>query len=240
MGCVYKLTNKQNGLSYVGQVAKPGKTLDIRLREHRRDAQGGIQHLLSCAIREFGWDAFEYVELVSDIDDVEEIDRLERRYIKEFDTNVSGGGVGYNMTAGGQGTFGFKWSEKSRDKKRVHCPMTRYELEKLGHEMRVTDIALKYGVYVGTVIRWFQQFGIVRHRIKQTVNNQNKGAWSVLDEAKLLHLYDQGKSFAEIACALERSATAVIVKFNRLRKRLGLVGTARRRKNQHMKTFVWE
>lgn len=230
MGCVYKLTNRQNGMSYVGQVSKPGKTLEDRLYEHIKNARNGCMNLISCAIREFSIENFDQTILASS-DDIDEIDTLECAYIKQFDCNASSGGHGYNMTAGGQRTFGFKWSEKSCDKKRQHCVVSRDLLSEDLKTMTWADLTIKYKVSCLVLRRWTREFGLVKTRIQHKVNNQHVGKWTSLEEEALLNLYLTGLTKQQIASALNRSLTAIDVKLARLKKLRNV--THRRFRNQH-------
>lgn len=238
MGCVYKLVNRQNGLTYVVQVCVPGKTFNDRLNEHCKNARNNCTNLLSCAIREFGIESFDCDVLIID-DDPQKLDDLERQYIEEFNTNATNGGHGYNMTSGGQGTSGFKWSEQSRDKKRKICPIARDELITLGQRLTTQEIATQFCVASSTVTSWFDRYDLVKPKLQRLINNQHSGAWTYESEMNLLKMYNEGKSYEEIAETLNRSVSAIAVKNARLRKKFNLIGGPRRRKNQHMSEFKW-
>lgn len=237
MGCVYRIVNRTNGLSYVGQVTKLGKTAEDRFREHVKDARCGVRHELASAIRASGFDAFSCVVLAESTDDAE-IDVLERYYIAYFNTNVTQGGRGYNMTSGGQGTSGFKWSEASRDKKRRQCPVTRDELKADIDALPWLDVANKHSVSALALCRWVREFDLVKRRVQLQVNNQNKGAWSVDDEDRLIELYVTGSSNDEIAHVLCRTMTSVVVKLARLKRKRGL--RHRRFRNQHQPVGIFK
>ena len=127
MGCIYCITNRVNGLMYVG---KSSKTHMKRFYDHCKLARNGGRNLLSCAIREFGEHTFECLKL-ADEDDALKLDFLERKFICELNTNASQGGIGYNMTSGGQGNNGHRWSDVSKRKKLIVCPLSRDELNKM-------------------------------------------------------------------------------------------------------------
>lgn len=216
MGCVYKLTNLQNGLLYIGLTTK---TLDERWRDHLKNSKHGCEHLISIALREFGEAAFTRDVLV-ECDDVEQLRELEREFIKKFDTNVSCGGVGYNSTAGGQGTAGFKWSQTSRNKKRISCPVSREQLQCELNTLSWSDVAHKYSVAQTTVRRWAREQSLCKPRTQSVFRNQFVGLWTAEDEETLLSLYlSEKRTIADIANALNRSITSISVKLSRLKKK---------------------
>jgi len=140
------------------------------------------------------------------------------------------------MTSGGQGTTGFKWSEKSRDKKRQHCPVDLTTLDADLKELSWIDAAQKYNVACSTIRRWALEFGIQKLPIKQKFNNQIVGKWTEADEVKLLEMYLLGSSLSDIAMCLIRSKTAIVVKLARLKKFHNV--KQRRFRNQHIEQFL--
>lgn len=94
MGYIYKITNKINNKSYIGQTITP---ISERMRKHYSDArcEPGITGI-DAAIRKYGADNFDVQQLCEC--DNEDLDYQEIYYIKKFDTYNNG----YNLTAGGQ------------------------------------------------------------------------------------------------------------------------------------------
>lgn len=107
-GVIYILTNKQNGMVYIGQT----ENLKHRIQRHVNAARKGntrnegqpIVH----AIREFGIDAFECsvletvtAETKSELRNL--LDEREKFYITEYNATENG----YNVTLGGRGMLGF-------------------------------------------------------------------------------------------------------------------------------------
>ena len=102
----------QNGKKYVG--------ITIREKEKRK-----LEHL-SCsrivkpkymvhrAIKLHGEDSFEMVTL-AETNNKEELKELEVKYIQEHNTYFENG-FGYNMTLGGEGNFGYKFTDEIRQK----------------------------------------------------------------------------------------------------------------------------
>lgn len=94
-GIIYLITNKVNGLSYIGQTTT---SLAKRLSKHKYDAFNRPKGLLHNAIAEHGIECFHMTPLFTAFH-AEELDRVEVEFIKEFDTLNNG----YNSTLGGKG-----------------------------------------------------------------------------------------------------------------------------------------
>lgn len=109
--------------AYIGQTIR---TIDMRLLAHLKSAlKRNSEFTIHKAIRKYGLDCFEVEELecvegeiLSDLKD--DLDNLEKFYIQYYDTYHNG----YNMTIGGQGTQGLKFSEKA--KRKVCNKMKKY------------------------------------------------------------------------------------------------------------------
>lgn len=111
-GVVYKITNKINGKSYIGQTLN----LNKRLRDHRYSAKhlypSNAGQPIVKAIREFGFENFDVdVLFTSEVfEDKRELKKLlhekEMYFIEKHDTINNG----YNVTKGGAGTKGLKLS----------------------------------------------------------------------------------------------------------------------------------
>ena len=93
---------------YVGQTTK---SLEYRKKQHINAAlQQHNNMYIGRAIKKYGPDNFDWEILHSDIFDIEILNQLEIFYVGYYDTFNSG----YNLTEGGGGGVGFKFSEKSR------------------------------------------------------------------------------------------------------------------------------
>jgi len=110
MGIIYLARNTVNGKGYVGF------TFDLERRKqgHTRDATDGSKLAFHCAIRKYGWKAFEWTIL---FEDDEEGDRdwmgwWEKKFIRELGTKCPNG---YNMTDGGDGGA-MEFSDEHREK----------------------------------------------------------------------------------------------------------------------------
>ena len=111
---VYKVTNKENGKIYIG-ITSQGVT--TRWHKHCSDGLYSNSNFpIHNAIRKYGKDNFQ-VEVIETIEDSTDYDQLKEReiyWIKEF--NSYNREVGYNLTLGGDGTFGRFHSEETKDK----------------------------------------------------------------------------------------------------------------------------
>lgn len=110
---VYKITNKQNGKIYIGITNQGANT--NRWYKHCSDANVGSTFPLHNAIRKYGKENFQ-IEVIEIIEN-EDFDYLKEReiyWIKELDSYNRK--IGYNLTLGGDGTFGRFHSEETKDK----------------------------------------------------------------------------------------------------------------------------
>jgi group I intron endonuclease len=97
---VYKITNKINGMVYVGVTRK---TIAQRWSAHMNAMRGKNQRILYVAMREYGYENFT-LEQIASAESIEELGRLEAHYIKDLNCYTPNG---YNMTSGGFGSMGY-------------------------------------------------------------------------------------------------------------------------------------
>lgn len=90
---IYKITNKINGLQYVGQTIKSVAT---RWKQHQ--SPDSTCRFLKHAIRKYGASNFE-VELLEKCSSIEEMNEKEQFYIDSLNTMVPNG---YNLNSGGK------------------------------------------------------------------------------------------------------------------------------------------
>jgi group I intron endonuclease len=105
MGWLYRIKNKMNGKSYIGQTIRP---IEKRLKEHREGHSKGCRRIYN-AIQKYGWDNFEidWYECVNEnLNDHEE-------FLIEMLGTLSPNG--YNLTEGGGNR---KPSEETNQKRR--------------------------------------------------------------------------------------------------------------------------
>lgn len=101
MAVIYRLISPSNK-SYIGL------TMDFksRMKDH---SKAKSDFTISNAIRKYGWDNFKK-EILEEIDNPKLLPELEKFYIKKYNTYKNG----YNETLGGEGTFGYKHTEKTK------------------------------------------------------------------------------------------------------------------------------
>jgi len=106
---IYKITNKINGHCYVGATKQPFRTRKAE-HKHRHTKRNGI---LYKAMREFGWDSFEW-EILLEKEDSSDIHDQEVRFIKEYNSFYKNG-RGYNSTEGGKGIPSYTFTPVQRN-----------------------------------------------------------------------------------------------------------------------------
>lgn len=100
---IYKITNKINNKSYIGQTTR---SLKDRIKQHlkRKDCLA-----IKNAIDKYGIESFD-ITIIDKAENIEELNKKESEYIAQFKTLYP---EGYNLNTGG---FNKKWSEESKKK----------------------------------------------------------------------------------------------------------------------------
>ena len=125
---IYKITNTRNGKIYIG---KTGKSIKRRWTSHCRSAMNGKKSRFKCAIRKYGCDAFK-VKCIAKCKTNAEANAKEITSIAYWKKRVKL----YNITIGGDGACGFRWSRASRIELslsqfgRKHSNATRLKMSK--------------------------------------------------------------------------------------------------------------
>lgn len=96
MKIIYRAINKLTGKSYVGATLK---TLESRIKDHIQKARKKIGGEFQEAIRTYGADAFEWVQ-IDTANSIDELAEKEKEYIIKYNAKENG----YNVDGGG----GFK------------------------------------------------------------------------------------------------------------------------------------
>lgn len=107
---VYKITNKVTGKIYIGITNQGSGT---RYRHHWYEARIGDPCPIHKSMAKYGEENFT-LEIIDFADTYEELKEKEKFYIKKF--NSTDRSVGYNLTEGGDGTFGRLHSEETKEK----------------------------------------------------------------------------------------------------------------------------
>ena len=100
---IYKITNKKNGKSYIGQTIR---TLKERIKEHKKKNTS----LISKAIRKYGMKSFN-VCILEECFTLDNLNKREMYWIKEMNTVNPNG---YNLCEGGGGTLSREVSYESK------------------------------------------------------------------------------------------------------------------------------
>ena len=108
-GVVYKITNRLNGMAYIGWTTN----LKQRLSAHKSKARHGSKLPLHVAITDLGFDAFDVTVLVEV--PISDLNQAEVEQIKKHGTQR----YGYNQAIGGPGAKGTKASPETRAKQRT-------------------------------------------------------------------------------------------------------------------------
>lgn len=107
---VYKITNKVTGKIYIG-ITNQGS--GARYRHHWYESRIGEPSPIHKSMAKYGEENFT-LEIIDFAETYEELKEKEKFWIKKF--NSTDRNIGYNLTEGGDGTFGRTHSEETKDK----------------------------------------------------------------------------------------------------------------------------
>lgn len=107
---VYKITNKVTNKVYIG-ITNQGS--GARYRHHWYESRIGEPSPIHRSMAKYGEENFT-LEIIDFADTYDELKEKEKYWIKQY--NSTDRTIGYNLTEGGDGTFGKKLSEETRDK----------------------------------------------------------------------------------------------------------------------------
>jgi group I intron endonuclease len=139
---IYLATNRVNGKPYVG---KTEKTIETRWKWHLNSARKGSPNLIHRALRKYGDDAFSLQIVERDVPTKERLAELEAIWIVLMNSKVPNG---YNMSDGGEGNAGFKFSAASRAKVsraglgRKHSAETKRKISQ-AHKGKIVSMATR-------------------------------------------------------------------------------------------------
>lgn len=107
---VYKITNKVTGKIYIG-ITNQGA--GARYRHHWYEARIGEPSPIHRSMAKYGEENFTF-EIIEVVDTYDELKEREKYWIKFYDSMNRE--KGYNLTEGGDGTFGRLHSEETKEK----------------------------------------------------------------------------------------------------------------------------
>lgn len=176
-GIIYKITNKVNGKSYIGQTRY---TLEFRWRQHLHKKDNVYFHN---AIKKYGAENFS-LEVLEECD----LDKLNSReifYIAKYNTFENG----YNLTIGGDGNRRLILDDKYEEIKAMY--LAGFSSNK---------IATLYSVDKATIVKILRQLGVKIKSRKIDINNQEflelvqdyKSGYSLKELAKRYDCSDTG------------------------------------------------
>lgn len=148
-GYIYKITNKVNGKSYIGQTRY---TIEFRWRQHLHKKDNTYFHN---AIRKYGADNF-IVEKLEECD-IEDLNEKEIYYIAKYNTFKAG----YNLTIGGDGNRTLVLDDKYDEISALY--LSGFSSNK---------IATLYKVDKASIVKILKQLGIKIRNNSLNINRQ--------------------------------------------------------------------
>lgn len=148
-GIIYKITNKVNGKSYIGQTRY---TIEFRWKQHQHKKDNTYFHN---AIHKYGVDNFN-IEILEECN-IEELNQKEIFYIAKYDTFKNG----YNLTIGGDGNRRLLLDDSYNEIKELY--LSGFSSNK---------IATLYKVDKATIIKILKSLDVKLRNNKLNINNQ--------------------------------------------------------------------
>lgn len=111
---IYKITNIINNKIYIGKTSNVNKRWKQHIKISVTKEKKAYQYLHK-SINKYGIDNFRIEVLETNLNEFDAFEK-EKFWIQNFNSNDFN--IGMNLTNGGEGASGLKWSEESRDKKR--------------------------------------------------------------------------------------------------------------------------
>lgn len=114
---IYLATNIVNGKHYVGFDSCWPKRRESHKYAAQNPKRNTYRTAFHSAIRKYGFESFKWNVIYQSVDRDHTLNEMERHFITEYNTYCGANSSdGYNLTLGGEGTFGFKQSEETRKK----------------------------------------------------------------------------------------------------------------------------
>lgn len=148
-GIIYKITNKVNNKSYIGQTRY---TIEFRWRQHQHKKDNTYFHN---AIHKYGIENFS-IEVLEECD-IKDLNSREIYYIAKYDTFKNG----YNLTIGGDGNKRLLLDDKYEEIKELY--LSGFSSNK---------IATLYNVDKATIVKILKQLDVKIRNNKLNINHQ--------------------------------------------------------------------
>ena len=103
---IYKAVNTNNDKCYIGFDSNWPK----RVKTHKQRVNEGSNCYFHNAIRKYGWESFQWEVLYQSLDKNHCLNEMESYFIQFYDSKNNG----YNMTFGGEGSFGRTFTPETR------------------------------------------------------------------------------------------------------------------------------
>lgn len=110
-GCIYKIVNKLNGTTYVGQTIN---SINQRFIQHKHASLTHNTYLYN-AMKKYGINNF-YIEQIDSANSLDELNTKEIYWIEKLNTKAPNG---YNIVDGGNGVKGFRHSPETKELLRI-------------------------------------------------------------------------------------------------------------------------
>jgi group I intron endonuclease len=122
---IYRIYNTVNGKSYIGKDVR----FPVRVRQHFKGLEEGLHYNthFQRSFDKYGREAFQF-ELIEKCEK-EELAEREKHHINSYNSLEKG----YNMTAGGDGTTGRKWTKKQYETMKVKMKGNKYGVGNKSH-----------------------------------------------------------------------------------------------------------
>lgn len=223
---IYKATNKVNGMIYIGQTSQ---TMKKRKNIHKYESKHSKRHFCR-AINKYGMEGFTW-DIIFNCFDKKEMDEMEKFFIANYKaTNYL-----YNLTDGGEGLLGYKYTEEQKNKlsktmtgknrSEEHCRNISKSKKGSKNPMFGKKQSLE------TINKRRQK--IIGHetseetRIKISLANngkirkdrlENNNNWIKLDKNKIIELRNKGMSGNKIAKELKVSPWTIYFRLKNMDK----------------------
>lgn len=150
MYLIYIHYNRENGKMYIGQTKQDTYTRwgkDGHRYLEKKPSGEYVHPKFARAIIKYGWDAFDHFIVFENLTK-EQADAIEKELILQTKSNTD---EGYNITEGGDGSCGTKWSEAQREafhKARIGHPPVQSSIDTIkktqGKPCKIVELNLEF------------------------------------------------------------------------------------------------